>query len=90
MASLAQQNLLGVLSGSVVSNSATPWIAAHQASLSFIISQSLLKLVSIESEMLLTVSSSTSPLSFCLQSFPTSGSFPVSQLFSSGGQVLEL
>ena len=88
MASLAQQNLLGVLSGSVVSNSATPWIAAHQASLSFIISQSLLKLVSIESEMLLTVSSSTSPLSFCLQSFPTSGSFPRSQLFASGGQSI--
>ena len=30
----------------------TPWAAAHQASLSFTISQSLLKLMSIESEML--------------------------------------
>ena len=29
----------------------TPWTAAHQTSLSFIISQSLLKLVSIESRM---------------------------------------
>ena len=30
---------------------ATPWTAAHQASLSFTISQSLLKLISIELEM---------------------------------------
>ena len=28
--------------------------------------------------------------SFCLQSFPASGSFPMSQFFESGGQVLEL
>ena len=34
----------------------------------------------------LFISSSTTPLSFCLQSFPTSGSFPVSWLFASGGQ----
>ena len=31
---------------------ATPWTAAHQASLSFTISQSVLKLMSIESVML--------------------------------------
>ena len=36
---------------SVVSDSATPWTAARQASLSFTISQSLLKLMSIESVM---------------------------------------
>ena len=30
---------------------ATPWMAAHRASLSFIICQSLLKLISIESMM---------------------------------------
>ena len=36
---------------SVVSDSATPWIAARQASLSFTNSQSLLKLMSIESVM---------------------------------------
>ena len=35
------------------------------------------------------ISSSVSPFSFCLQSFPASESFPVSQLFPSGGQVLE-
>ena len=31
------------------------------------------------------ISSSVSPFSFCLQSIPASGSFPVSQLFASGG-----
>ena len=36
---------------SVVSNSVTPWTAAHQASLSFTMSQSLLKIMSIESMM---------------------------------------
>ena len=38
-------------SRSVASDSATPWTAACQASLSFTNSQSLLKLVSIESVM---------------------------------------
>ena len=33
-----------------------------------------------------TISSSVVPLSSCLQSFPASGSFPVSQFFPSGGQ----
>ena len=33
-----------------------------------------------------TISSSVVPFSSCLQSFPTSGSFQMSQLFSSGGQ----
>ena len=32
------------------------------------------------------ISSSIVPFSTCLQSFPASGSFPVSQLFASGGQ----
>ena len=39
---------LFLLSNSVVSDSATQWTAAHQTSLSFIISLSLLKLMSIE------------------------------------------
>ena len=38
-------------SHSVVSNSLTPWTATHQASLSFTISQSLLKLMFIKSVM---------------------------------------
>ena len=33
-----------------------------------------------------TISSSVVPVSFCLQSFPASGSFQMSQLFTSGGQ----
>ena len=36
-----------------------------------------------------TISSSAIPFSSCLQSFPTSGSFPVSQFFTSGGQRIE-
>ena len=40
-----------LFSCSVMSDSATPWTAALQASLSFTISQSLLKLMSIESVM---------------------------------------
>ena len=35
-----------------------------------------------------TISSSVSPFSSCLQSFPASGSFPMSQLFASGGQSI--
>ena len=38
----------------------------------------------------LTISSSASPFFFCLQSFPASRSFLISQLFTSDGQVLEL
>jgi len=37
-----------------------------------------------------TISSSVVPLSSCLQSFQASGSFLMSQLFTSGGKVLEL
>ena len=33
-----------------------------------------------------TISSSVIPFSSCLQSFPASGSFPMSRLFASGGQ----
>ena len=65
---------------------ATPWTAACQASLSFTVSQSLLKLMSIESVMPSTISLSVIPFSSCLQSFPASGSFQMSQLFTSGGQ----
>ena len=60
---------------------ATLWIAACQASLSFTISWSLFKLMFIESVML----SSHLNFSSCPQSFPASGSFPVSRLFTSDG-----
>ena len=35
-----------------------------------------------------TISSSVVPFSSCLQSFPASGSFPMSQFFASGGQSI--
>ena len=36
----------------------------------------------------LIISPSASPFSFCLQSFPASGPFPMSRLFASGGQSI--
>ena len=65
-----------------------PWTAAHQASLSLTISRILCKFMSIElvmpsSHLILCCH----PL-LCLQSFPASGSFPMSQLFASGGQSI--
>ena len=80
--------IVAVHSLSRVPLSVTPWTEAHQASLSFTISQSLLKLMSIESVMpsnhlILFVSSS------CLLSFWESGSFPLSQPSTSGGQSIE-
>ena len=75
-----------IVQSPVMSNSATPWTAAPQASLSFIISQSLLRLVSIELVM------PSNHLVLChpllLASFPASGSFPVSWLLESGGQSI--
>ena len=35
-----------------------------------------------------TISPSVAPFSSCLQSFPASGSFPMSQFFVSGGQII--
>ena len=55
-----------------------------QASLTFTISLSLLRLMSIESVM----SSSVIPFSPCPQSFPASGSFRVSWLFTLGGRSI--
>ena len=56
---------------SVVSDSfATPWTAAHQASLSIANSWSLLKLICTESVMPSNHLTLCCPLSFCLQSFP--------------------
>ena len=66
----------------------TPWTAAHQASLSFTITQSLLKLMSIESVMPSSHLILHCPLLSCLQSFPASGSFQMSQFFTSGDQSI--
>ena len=64
----------------------TPWTAALQAFLSLTISQNLPKFTSIELMMLSNCLILCS--SFCLQSFPVSGSFAKSQLFASGGQSI--
>ena len=65
---------------------ATPWTAARQASLSFTISQSSLKLMSIESVM------PSNHLILCcpllLSIFPALGSLLMSQLFASSGQSI--
>ena len=75
----------------------TPWTAAHQASLSFTISQSLPKLMSIELVMPsnhlilccpLLLLPSIALTHIIPTSFPASGSFPMSQLFLSGGQSI--
>ena len=75
-------------SHSAVSNSATPWTAACQASLSFTISWSLLKLMSIESMIPSNHLILFWPLLSCPQSFPESESFPMSWLFISGSQSI--
>ena len=49
---------------------------------------SLLKLMSIESVMPSTISSSVVPFSSYLQPFPASGAFQMSQLFAAGGQSI--
>ena len=60
----------------------------HQASLSFTISQSLLKFMSIESVMPFNHLILCRPLLLCLQSFPASRSSPISQFFTSGSQSI--
>ena len=65
---------------------ATSWTAAHQASLSFTITQSLLKLMSIESVMLSDHLILCRPLLLLPSIFPSIRDSPVSQLFASGGQ----
>ena len=67
---------------------ATPWIAARQASLSITNSQSLLKLTSFESVMPSNHLILCCPLLLPPSIFPASGSFPMSQFFSSGGQSI--
>ena len=85
---MISRNIVFVQSLSPVWLFATPCSAAPQASLSFSFSRSLLKLMSIESVMPSNRLILLHPLSSCLQSFPASGSFPMSQLIASGGQSI--
>ena len=57
------------------------WTAAGQASLSSTVPRSLLRFMPTESVMLSYHLIHCCPFSFCPQSFPASGSFPVSRLF---------
>ena len=63
----------------------TPWTAARQASLSFTLSLSLLKLMSMESMMTSNYLILCHPL-LLPSIFPSIGSFPMSQFFASGSQ----
>ena len=65
---------------------ATPWIAAHQASLSITNSRSSLKLMSIESVMPSSHLILCRPLLLLPQIPPSIRVFPMSQLFAWGGQ----
>ena len=83
---LSTQHIVVVQLLSCVWYFATPWTAAHQTLLFSTISWSLLKFMSIRLVMLSNHLILCCPFSFYLQSFPASGSFPVNQLFASGGQ----
>ena len=75
---------------SLVQLFATPWTAACQAFLSTTNSQPRVCSNSYPSSRWChtTISSSVVPISSYLQSFPASGSFPMSQFFESGGQSI--
>ena len=64
------------------------WTAARQASLYFTISQSLLKLMTIESMMPSNQLILCRPFSCPRESSPALGSFPMSLIFASGGQSI--
>ena len=80
--------VVGFQSPSHVQLLATPWTAAHQASLTLIISRSLPKFMSIESMMPFNCLILCCPLLLLPSIFPTSGSFPMIQLFASGAQSI--
>ena len=67
---------------------ATPWTAAHQASLSITNSGVYTNPCPLSQWCHPTISSSIAPFSSCPQSFPASGSFQMGQLFASGGQSI--
>ena len=68
----------------------TTWTTACQASLSITNSRVYPNSCPLSQWCNPTTSSSVVPFSFCPQSFPASGSFPMSQLFASGGQSIRV
>ena len=77
-------------SHSVMSNFVTPWTAACLASLSITTPRACSNSCALSRWCHPTISFSVIPFSSCFQSFPTSGSFSMSQFFATGGQILEL
>ena len=77
-------------SHSVVSDSAIPWIAARQVSLSITNSWSLLKFMSIELVMPSNHLKLCHPLLLLPSIPPSKRSFPMSQLFPRGGQSIRV
>ena len=82
--------LLLLFNHSVVSDSATPWTAACQASLSFTISRSLFKLTFTESLMPSSHLILCRPRLLLLSIFPSIRIFQMSQVFTSGGQSIRV
>ena len=66
----------------------TLWTAAHQASLSSTNARACSNSCPLSRWCHPAISSSGVPFSSCFQSFPASGSFPMSQFFASGGQSI--
>ena len=85
-----QIHVSSVRSLSRVQHFVTPWTIAHQASLSITNSWGLLKLMPIKLVMSCNHLILCHPFSSCLQSFPASRSFPMSQSSASVAKVLEL
>ena len=77
-----------VQSLSCVRLSATPWTAARWASLSFTISQNLLKFMSMGLVCYPTISSDVVTFTSYPQSFSASGSFPMNQVFVLSSQSI--
>ena len=82
-------SFLSVSSGQLLSHVqlfVTPWTIACQASMSIINSRACSNSCPLSLWYHPTISSSVIPYSFCPQSFPALGSFPMNQFFSSGDQ----
>jgi len=80
--------ILVQFSHSVMSDFATPWTAAHQASLSITNSQSFMEFMSIESVMPSNHLILCRPIFLLPLIFPSIRFFSVSQFLASGGQSI--
>ena len=76
------------LSHSVVSNSVTPWNAAHWLPCPSSTPGACSNSCPLSWQCHPTISSSVVPFSSCFQSFAASGSFPMNQFFTSDGQSI--